>query len=112
MAQIPAKLVQGVQLGTTAASEYTSPANTKTIIKSCQLTNTTSTAATATVYLVASGGSPGAANTVISAVNIAPGATYNCPEVINQVLMPGDSIQALAGTASAISMQAAGIQVV
>lgn len=112
MAQTPAKLVAGSQLTAAAAPYYTSPANTRTVIKSMQLVNTSAQAVTATVYLVPSGGAPGAANTVIASVAIAPNATYNCPEAINQVLLAGDSIQALAGTAGAISIQAAGIQVI
>lgn len=112
MAQTPAKLVAGSQLTTTAATYYTSKPNVKTIIKSMQLVNTGTNAARATVYLVPAGGAAGAANMVIASINIAPNATYNCPEAINQVLEAGDMIQALSDTASAISMQAAGIQVI
>jgi hypothetical protein len=112
MAQTPAKLVQGSQLTTTAATYYASKPNVKTIIKSMQLVNTGANAAKATVYLVPAGGTAGAANTIIAAVNIAVGATYNCPEAINEVLEAGDTIQALSDTTSSISMQASGIQVV
>lgn len=112
MAQIPAKLVAGSQLTMAAATYYTSPANTKTVIKSMQLVNTTAGAVTATLYLVPANGTAGAANTVISAVNIAPNATYNCPEAINEVLLPGDTIQALASAGASIALQASGIQVI
>lgn len=71
---------------------------TKRIIKSATITNTTAGAIAATVYLVPSGGTAGAANTLISARSIAPGEAYPCPELINQGLNAGGFVQALGNT--------------
>lgn len=106
------KLVEGSQLTTSAATYYTAPANTTTIIKKVTITNTSSGAVTVTIYLVPSGGSAGAANTITSAKSIAAGATYEAYEVENQVLMTSDSIQALASAATSLTLQASGIEVV
>ena len=68
---------------------------TKRVIKSATLTNTTGAPVACTVYLVPSGGTAGATNTVISARSIAAGETYNCPELVNQGLGPSGFVQAL-----------------
>lgn len=88
------RMVSGSQLTGVVAGYYTTPANTKAAIKSAALTNTTGGAAVCTVYLVPSGGTPGASNTFISARSVAPNETYTCPELINQVLEAGGTIQA------------------
>lgn len=89
------RLVSGSQLTGSAATYYTAGTLTKAVIKSAQLTNTTAGAVACTVYVVPSGGTAGATNTLISARSIAVGETYNCPELINQVLEAGGFIQAL-----------------
>lgn len=89
-------VVDGAQL-TAAAATYGSVvgANTKRIIKAATLTNTTAGAVACTVYLVPSGGTAGASNTVISALSIAAGASYSCPELIGRGLNAGGFLQAL-----------------
>lgn len=66
---------------------YTAPAGTKAVIKSGSIANTTAGAVSATVTL--------AGLTLISASPIAAGETYTCPELVNHVLNPGDTIQGL-----------------
>jgi hypothetical protein len=112
MATTNTSLAEGSQLTAATATYYTSPANTTTIIKKLTVTNTSASAATLTLYLVASGGSAGASKTVTSAKAIAAGATYEAFEAENHVLLPGDTLQALSGTASALTLKASGIQVV
>jgi hypothetical protein len=112
MATTNTSLVEGSQLTTSAASYYTSPANTTTIVKKCTVTNTSAGALTVTIYLVPSGGSAGATNTVTSAKSIAAGATYEAYECENHVLLAGDTLQALASAASSLTLKASGIQIV
>ena len=112
MATTNVSLVEGSQLTTSAATYYTSPSNTTTIIKKLTVTNTSAGAVTVTIYLVASGGSAGAANTVTSAKSIAPGATYEAYECENHVLAPGDTLQALASSGASLTLKGSGIQVV
>lgn len=80
-----AAVTQGAVVGTLA----------KRIIKSALLVNTTAGAIAATVYLIPSGGSASANNTLISARSIGPGESYPCPELINQGLNAGGFVQAL-----------------
>lgn len=94
MTTIAKMMSEGTQLTGVAATYYTCPVGTKAIIKALTLTNTTALPIACTVYIVASAGTASAANTIISAVNIAVGTTYNCPEAVNHVLAAGDFIQA------------------
>lgn len=68
---------------------------TKRVVTAAALVNTTAGAVAATVYLVPNGAAAGAANCLISARTLAPGETYFCPELINQGLNAGGTVQAL-----------------
>lgn len=70
-------------------------ASTKRVITAAALINTTAAPIDATVYLVPAAGAVGAATCVISARTIAPKETYFCPELVNQGLNAGGSVQAL-----------------
>ena len=89
------RLVAGSQLTAAAVVYYTAPTSTKAVIKSASIVNTTAGAVAATVYIVPAAGSPAAANTLISARSIAVNETYTCPELVNHVLGPGETLQAL-----------------
>jgi hypothetical protein len=80
-----AATVQGEAVGTL----------TKRVITAAALVNTTAGAVSASVHLVPKSGTPGAGNCLISARPIAPGETYFCPELINQGLNEGGTVQAL-----------------
>jgi hypothetical protein len=112
MARTAKVLAAGSQLTGSAATYYTVPANTTTIIQAVVLTNTTAAAKTATVHLVASGGSATAANTVLSAHSIAAGETYIVPGTAGMVLAAGGTLQALAEDAATISILASGTEIV
>jgi hypothetical protein len=89
------RLVPGSQLTGAAAAYYTAPTGTRAVLKSVVLTNTTVGAVLVTVYLVPSGGAVGAATTLISALSLATNVSYTCPELVNQVIEAGGSLQAL-----------------
>lgn len=110
MQRLPKRLVNGSQLTTSSATYYTVPANTITTISACTLTNTTSGAVTATVYLVPSGGSAGVANCILSARVIAAGESYNVGSAIGQSMADGGTLQALAGSATSITLVASGYE--
>lgn len=109
MATTPMKLWQG-QPSTAAATEYTVPASTTAIIKNIVLCNTTATAATVTLYMVTSGGTPGVANAIVYSYNVNPNDTI----VIDGsfVMGAGDFLAAVQATASAITVTVSGVQVV
>lgn len=103
------RLVPGSALTGAAATYYTAPALTRAVTRSAQLTNTTAGVVACTVYVVPSGGTAGATNTVISARSIAAGETYNCPELVNQVVETGGTIQALG---NGVTLTVSGIEIV
>lgn len=68
---------------------------TTRVIKAATVTNTTAAPVALTVYLVPNAGAPAADNTLIAAYPIAAGESYPCPELINQGLNPGGTVQAM-----------------
>jgi hypothetical protein len=91
-------------------TQYTAPANTRTIIDKFTGDNTSAAAATLTVNLPPSAGAAAAANQIV-VKTLAPGETYTFPEVVGHVLNPGDFISTLAGTAAVIAIRASGREV-
>jgi hypothetical protein len=86
----------GATLGAAAAVQGAAvPLLTKRLIRAATITNTTAAPVAASVYLVPSGGAPDATNAMISARTLSPGESYPCPELVNQGLNPGGSVQAL-----------------
>lgn len=71
------------------------PPLTKRVIRAASICNSTAAAVSVSAYLVPAGGAPDATNIMISARAIAPGETYPCPELVNQGLNAGGSVQAL-----------------
>jgi len=108
MTQAAKRLAAGSLLTASAATYYTSPANTKTTISAMTLTNTSAGARTVTVYLVTSGGSAGPANAVLVTKTIDEYASYNVKEAIGHTLEAGGFIQALADSGAAVSIVASG----
>lgn len=99
----PKVLYAGGQLTTAAATLYTGPANTQTVVSSAVFTNVDSVARILTAYVVRSGGTAGAANTLIKSQSIAAGVAYVSPELAGVILGPGDLIQAKADANTAIT---------
>lgn len=99
---IPAKTAENTQ-----TTQYTST-NVQTIIDKFTATNYNTAAATISVNLVASGGSPGNDNLIVKTKTLQPSETYTFPELVGQVLENGTFISTIAGTASAINIRASG----
>lgn len=110
MAATGKALVEGVQISNSATTYYTST-NVQTRIDKCTVCNTTAGALTFSIYKVASAGSAGATNTLISTRSINAGETYTCPEVVGHWLNSGDFLAAIASAATSLTLQASGIQV-
>lgn len=102
---IPRKQAENAQ-----TTQYTSTL-CKTVIDKFTVTNTTSGNVAFSCNLVASGGSAGASNLVISSRSIAPGETYLCPELVGQSLEPSGFISTLAGAAASLTISATGRQI-
>lgn len=89
-------IFDGAVLTATAATQGTVVAAlTRRVIKAASIINTTGAPVAATVYLVPSGGTAGAANTIVSARSIAAGETYPCPELNGQGLNAAGFVQAM-----------------
>lgn len=99
----PTVLYVGGQLTNAAATYGTGPVNAKTQISEAVFTNVDSVPRLLTVYLVRSGGSASAANTLILGRSIPVGGTDLAPELVGQLLGPGDFIQAKADANTAIT---------
>lgn len=97
------------QLTTSATTIYTAT-NVRSQIHAAVFTNTTGGAITITVYLVPTGQSAAAANTVISARSLAAGETYKAIELVGQWLSASDTVQALASANTSISVMIGGIE--
>jgi hypothetical protein len=111
MAQrLPKQLCAGVQLAAAAGVLYTTPLNTITTISAATLTNSTATARLVTMYLVPAGGTPGAANMILSARTVAPGESYNVAQAIGQTIPAGATVQALCDAATAVTLVMSGYE--
>lgn len=102
---VPAKAVENSQ-----TTQYTAT-NVTTIIDKFTATNYSANAATISVNLVTVAGSAGNTNLITKTKTLQPAETYTFPELVGQVLNPGDFISTLAGTASAINMRVSGREV-
>ncbi len=100
-------LVPSKQAESAQTTQYTA-VNCTTYIDKATFTNTTSGNVTLSVNLVTSAGAAGAANLVVNLRSIAPKESYTAPELIGQVLQPGDFISTIAGAATSITMRISG----
>ena len=83
---------------------YTCPANTTARVVKCTATEDGTGAETITFHKVPSGGAVGVGNLILSAKALGLNQTYECPEVVGQVLDAGDIINAIAGAATQIAV--------
>jgi hypothetical protein len=102
---VPAKIVENTQ-----STQYTAT-NVFTIIDKFTATNYSTSAATISVNLVTAAGSSGDLNLITKTKTLQPSEVYTFPEIVGQVLSPGDFISTIAGTASAINMRVSGREV-
>ena len=102
---VPAKIVEGTQ-----TTQYTANGLTA-IIDKFTATNYSASAATISVNLVTTSGSAGNANLITKTKTLQPAEVYTFPELVGQVLNPGDFISTIAGTATAINMRVSGREV-
>ena len=102
---VPAKTVENTQ-----TTQYTAVGVT-TILDKFTATNYSAAAATISVNLVTVTGSAGNNNLITKTKAPQPSEVYTFPELVGQVLNPGDFISTIAGTASAINMRVSGREV-
>lgn len=106
----PVRLAGPAQLTTSATAVYTTPSDTKTIVKQIVLNNTSASAVAVTVYLLPVSASAGASNAIVSALTVAPNS-----QVIWSADLPlvtGEKISMLAATGAAVTYVLSGIEIV
>ena len=103
-------LVPSKDVANSQTTQYTA-AGVTTIIDKFTATNYSATAATISVNLVTVSGSAGNSNLITKTKTLQPSEVYTFPELVGQVLNPGDFISTIAGTASAINMRVSGREV-
>lgn len=111
MAVVAKPLVNAKFAASSANTEYTTPASTRTIIDKCTATNTTGGAVTLSVWLIPSGGSRGNSNKIIDAVSVPANTCKDFSELQNQILGTGDTIDILAGSATSINIKVSGREI-
>lgn len=102
---IPAKTAEASQ-----QTQYTANGVT-TIIDKFTATNYSASTATISVNLVTVASLIGNDNLITKTKTLQPSETYTFPEIVGQVLGPGDFISTLAGTISAINIRASGREI-
>lgn len=110
MSLTPAVLIAPQQVANATTTYYTST-GLKTRIDKLTVTNPTATARSITIYLVPSAGSANDGTTIVKDKVINAGETWNCPDVVGQILAAGGTIQAVASAATALTISAAGVQI-
>jgi hypothetical protein len=103
-------IIPGKSAEASQTNQYTANGVT-TIIDKFTATNYSASAATISVNLVTTGGTAGNVNLVTKTKTLQPSEVYTFPEIVGQVLNPGDFISTLAGTVSAINIRASGREV-
>jgi hypothetical protein len=90
-------LLEAKQAENAQTTQYTAPAGTRTIIDKASARSVAGS--TLSVNIVASGGAAGASNLVVTKT-LAAGEHYTFPELVGQVLNPGDFISTLCTVAT------------
>ena len=111
MAVLAKCLVEAKQVENVQTTQYTAANNITTIIDKFTMTNVTGGGVTVTVNIVRSGLVADTYNIIVSAKSIGAGETYIFPEIVGQILNPGDYISTIAGTASALNMRVSGREI-
>lgn len=97
---IPAKYIE-----TSQTTQYTA-SNVKARIDNITISNVTGTAATFSLSIVPNAGAVSASNTIYSSKSVQPGEVFLCPGVWGKILNAGEFISAIAGTGSALVIDA------
>lgn len=106
MAAISKNGIQAKYIENAQTTQYTA-SNVRARLDNITVTNVTGAAATFSINIVPSAGSAATSNLIISTKSVQPGEVYRCPELVNKVLNSGSFLSAIAGTASALVIDAA-----
>lgn len=101
------KRLSSTVLEATTGTQYTAPSGVRAQILAAVLCNSTAAAVTVSLWLVPPGGAADATNIVLSAQSLAAGESRPCPELVDQVLEAGGTLQA---RGAGVSLVVSGIE--
>jgi hypothetical protein len=110
MAVTAKALVEGQIIPNADTTVYTAPAFTTTIIDKLTCANYDSVSRVIAISIVASGGSVGNAY-YIAKRTLASFETYTWPEVVGQILNPGDFVSAIASNNTGVNLRMSGREI-
>jgi hypothetical protein len=110
MAVTPVNLIPSKQAESSQTAQYTAT-GVKAIIDKFTVTNTSAGSVNFSVNLINASGSAGDSNLIIKTRAIAVSETYNCPELVGQVLEAGQFISTLASAATSLTIRASGREI-
>jgi len=110
MASIETVLIESKTLEGVQTDQYTA-IGVRTRIHKFTLTNQDAVARAVSVNLIPSGGSAAASNLIVKARNILPGQTYECHELVGQLLASGGKISTIAPAGSSVTCRASGVEI-
>ena len=100
------------QPGVADTTLYTCPANTIARILKCTVTNDTTTAVTISFNKRPAAAASGAANLIMNLKPLGSRETYECPEVVGQVLEATDLLSAIASVADQLTVNLDVVEIV
>jgi hypothetical protein len=103
-------LVPPKHIEATQTTQYTA-VNCKTVIDKATITNTDTVNHTFSVNLVQPSGTAGNTNLIVDTRTVVPNETYNCPELVGQVLESGGFISTIASSATALTFRVSGREI-
>ena len=106
------KNVYIAQPGVTDTTLYTVLANTVARILKCTVTNDTIAVVTISFNKVSSGDVVDPANLIMNLRPISSKETYECPEVVGQILNTGDFLNAIASVADQLTVSLDVVEIV
>ena len=92
------------QPGVTDTTLYTCPANTTAKVVKCTVTNDTTTAATISFNKRPAAAGAAVTNLILNLKPIGNKETYECPEVVGQILDTTDILSAIASVADQLTV--------
>ena len=105
------ELINAQITAATGAIAYTSQTGVRTRITAASIVNTeAATTYTCNIYKIPSGGSAGASTKIINTRTLQAMETYPCPELIGQILEPGDVLDADASTTLKLNFIVSGVE--
>lgn len=112
MAVVGTRFHKGSQLTASMATYGTAPAtNVRRLVEHCTVTNVTASPAWFDMHLVVSAGTAGSTNQLVDGKSVAPGETYIVSEIVGHWVEEGETIQAIASAAAALTIMISALDV-